>query len=47
MVGVLLVGLRRGAGRASGVLLRDVFRRRCAREDVAKLGMSSMTEVSL
>ena len=40
MVGVLLVGLRGGAGGASGVLLSDVFRRRCAGEDVAMLGVS-------
>ena len=46
MVGVLLVGLRGGASRASGVLLGDVFRRWCAREDVAKLCVSSMAEES-
>ena len=42
MEGVLLVGLRGGAGRASGVLLGDVFRRWCAGENVAKSSISWM-----
>ena len=47
VVGVLLIGLSSGAGGASGVLLGDVFRRRCAREDVAELAVSGMAGESV